>query len=267
MMILGIEHVALASNDVPAAISFLGQLGMQPWHQEDLLSEGVRSNQFACGDAVVEVLEALHEDASLKKFLSQRGPGLHHVCFRVDDLDLTIQRFVSLGLELVDSRPREDGQGRRVFLHPRSAQGVLMGFVERHAQSSEAHRHLRRVDPGWRSFDRLTFAPAVGGRGEVLFTSGLNARDEHGVLQAPGDVVGQTRVIYHKLAALLGAAGGSLRDVVKTTDFVLSREGYAATAAVRAEFLGPDFPAATGVVVKELLGRGVLIEIEAVAIL
>ena len=164
----------------------------------------------------------------------------------------------------MSATPREDDQGRRVFVHPRTGHGVLMGFVEPHRPPPAPRR---RVNPGWRSFDRLTFAPAVAAQGEVVFTSGLNAIDDQGVLHAPDDVVGQTRAIYAKLAALLAEAGGSLRDVVKTTDFVLTRDGYAATAAVRAEFLGPDFPAATGVVVKELFGRGVLIEIEAVAVL
>lgn len=125
----------------------------------------------------------------------------------------------------------------------------------------------RTINPGWNSFDKATFVPAVAARGELLFTSGLNAVDDEGALQAPGDVVGQTRVIFQKLAAILEAAGGSLADVVKTTDYVISRENYRATADVRREFFGDNFPAATGVIVKELLGRGVLIEIDAIAIL
>lgn len=125
----------------------------------------------------------------------------------------------------------------------------------------------RVINPGWHSFERLTFSPAVTARGELVFVSGLNAIDDAGVLQAPGDLVGQTRVIYGKLAAILEAAGGSLVDVVRTTDYVVSREGYRATSAVREELLGPVFPAATCVVVKELFGRGVLIEIDAIAAL
>jgi enamine deaminase RidA (YjgF/YER057c/UK114 family) len=125
----------------------------------------------------------------------------------------------------------------------------------------------RTVDPGWRSYARRTYVPGVAARGELLFTSGLNAIDEQGTLQAPGDVAGQARVIYAKLAVLLAAAGGSLTNIVKTTNYIVSRDGYAATAAVRREFLGPEFPAATGVVVQELLGAGVLIEIDAIAVL
>jgi enamine deaminase RidA (YjgF/YER057c/UK114 family) len=125
----------------------------------------------------------------------------------------------------------------------------------------------RIVNPGWKYFEKTTFVPAIAARGEILFTSGLNATDDDGVLQAPGDVAGQTRVIFQKLQAILEAAGGSLADVVKTTDYIVSREKYRATAGVRREFFGDDFPTATGVVVKELLGRGVLIEIDAVAVL
>ena len=141
-----------------------------------------------------------------------------------------------------------------------------MGLVERHPGQLETARR-RVVDPGWRGFERTTFVPAVAARGEVLFTSGLNAVDDDGVLHAPGDVLGQTRVILTKLKTLLEVAGGSLADVVKTTDYIMSRENYRATADLRREFFGNRFPAATGVVVKELLGRGVLIEIDAVAIL
>ncbi len=132
MTILGIEHVAIATNDTDAAIQLLQGLGMAPFHQEDLPAEGVRSNQFASGSAVVEVLEPMREDAPVRAFVARRGAGLHHVCFRVDDLEATIAQLQAQGLQLVSPQPREDQQGRRVFLHPRSGQGVLMGFVEHH---------------------------------------------------------------------------------------------------------------------------------------
>ena len=125
----------------------------------------------------------------------------------------------------------------------------------------------RIVDPGWPEFARLTYVPAIAARGEILFTSGLNALGPDGNVLAPNDIVGQARIIYQRLAEILHAAGGSLADVVKTTDYIVTRERYRATAAVREEFLGPDFCAATGVVVRELFGRGVLIEIDAVAVL
>lgn len=132
MTILGIEHVAITAGDTGATIGLLQALGLAPFHQEDLPADGVRSNQFASGSAVVEVLEPIRDDAPVRAFVARRGQGLHHVCFQVDDLESTIAQLQAQGLQLVTPQPREDSQGRRVFLHPRSGQGVLMGFVEHH---------------------------------------------------------------------------------------------------------------------------------------
>ena len=262
-MIIGIEHVSMASDDFTETLKFFEQFGLQLSYTEDLERDGVRVRQMDAGNASIEILEPLRADSPVHKFLATRGAGLHHVCFRVDDLEATVSQMLAAGLQLVSPQPREDGQGRRVFLHPRSAHGALMGFVERHPNQGVSNK--RTVNPGWRAYDRLTFVPAAASQGELLFISGLNSFDDTGNLVAPGDLVGQTRAVYEKMATILAAAGGSMADVVKTTDYILSRDNYAATADVRREFLGPNFPAATGVVVKELLGRGVLIEIDAVA--
>lgn len=280
-MIVGIDHVSMAPADVEEAFRLFALLGLKEGYSEDLAAEGVRSRQLDAGNCAIEILQAMRPDAPVQRWLERRGQGLHHICFRVDSLEATIQQVQAAGLELVSPAPREDGQGRRVFLHPRSGCGVLMGLVERfpdslentqpeqqpHAQEPTVPAGQRTVNPGWRSYERLTYAPAVAARGEMLFTAGLNAIDEDGMLQAPGDIVGQARVIYQKLDALLRAAGGSLANVVKTTDYITTRENYRLTADVRREVFGDRFPAATGVVVAELLGRGVLIEIDAVAVL
>ena len=122
-MIVGIEHIAIVSDDVDMLASFLEDgLAMHAWHDEHLPSEGVRSRQFAAGQSVVELLEPLLDDSAVAQFLARRGPGLHHICFRVDDLEATIEHFERRGLSLVAREPREDALGRRVFLHPRSAQ-------------------------------------------------------------------------------------------------------------------------------------------------
>ena len=131
-MIIGIDHVSMASADLAGALRLFEQFGLRLTYTEDLPGEGVRSNQIDAGNTSIEILEALRDDAPVVKFLRNRGPGLHHICFRVDDLEATIAQMQAAGLELVDPQPREDRQGRRVFLHPRSGGGVLMGFVERH---------------------------------------------------------------------------------------------------------------------------------------
>jgi len=123
----------------------------------------------------------------------------------------------------------------------------------------------RVVDPGWPGTSGLTYSQAVV-KGGLLFVSGLNSMDAEGRVQGE-TLAEQAEVIYRKLGEILAAAGAGFDDVVKTTDYVTDREGYRETAAVRARYLGPDFPAATGVVVKELFGRGVRIEIDAIAVL
>lgn len=133
-MIIGIEHVSFASPDAAEVMRFFQQFGLQVSYREDLVQDGIRTCQLDAGNATVEVIEPLRSDSSLQRFLDNRGPGIHHVCFRVDDLEATIAQVQAAGLELVSPEPLVDGQGRRVFLHPRSGYGVLMGLVERHPE-------------------------------------------------------------------------------------------------------------------------------------
>ena len=115
--------------------------------------------------------------------------------------------------------------------------------------------------------ERYTFSPAVRA-GNLLFIAGTTATDEHMELVGRGDIVAQARQIYRKFDALLAAAGGSLRDIVSTTEFITTTDNYRKTAEVRREvFGGPPYPTATGVIVAGLLREGALIEISAIAVL
>ena len=114
--------------------------------------------------------------------------------------------------------------------------------------------------------ERYTYSPALR-VGDLLFISGTTAGDERGAIVAPGDIVGQTRYIYGKFAALLAAAGGGLEHIVETTEYVTTTENYRGTADVRREIFRPPYPTATGVIVAGLLRPGALIEISAVAVL
>ncbi len=125
---------------------------------------------------------------------------------------------------------------------------------------------LEAVNPGWDWNERLTFSPAVR-KGNLLFISGLTATDDAGKIVDKGDIVAQTRCIFEKIQDILKAAGAGFDDVVKTVDYITTTENYRATAAVRREYFRNGFPAATGVVVKELLRPDALIEIDAIAVL
>jgi enamine deaminase RidA (YjgF/YER057c/UK114 family) len=115
--------------------------------------------------------------------------------------------------------------------------------------------------------ESFTFSPGLRA-GNLVFLSGTTATDEKGRLVGEGDIVLQTRQIYRKFEEVLRQAGGSIENIVETTDYVLSLEDYEKTAEVRREvFKGPPWPAATGVVVSGLVRTGALIEIKAVAVL
>jgi aminoacrylate peracid reductase len=114
---------------------------------------------------------------------------------------------------------------------------------------------------------RFTFSPAVR-VGNLVFLSGTTGTDDRGNVVGPGDIVAQTRRIFEKFSLILHSVGGSLDNIVETTDYVLSLDDYKRTAALRREiFKGPPWPAATGVVVSGLVREGALIEIKGIAAL
>ena len=114
---------------------------------------------------------------------------------------------------------------------------------------------------------RLTFSPAVR-VGNLVFLSGTTGTDDQGSIVGPGDIVVQTRQIFHKFSLILESVGGSLANIVETTDYVLSLDDYKKTAQLRRElFNGPPWPAATGVVVSGLVRKDALIEIKGIAAL
>jgi methylmalonyl-CoA/ethylmalonyl-CoA epimerase len=82
---------------------------------------------FSAGDALVELLEAATADSPVARFVEKRGPGIHHICFSVDDLDDTLARCRAAGIQLIDEAPRVGAEGKRIaFLHPRSTGGILV---------------------------------------------------------------------------------------------------------------------------------------------
>ena len=118
----------------------------------------------------------------------------------------------------------------------------------------------------WDSARRVTFAPAVK-KAELIFISGSTARDRNtGQFVGEGDIVAQTRQIYKNMREVIEAAGASMGDIVQTTDYITTTEGYKETANIRREFFGDSFPASTGFIVSALLNPKALIEIDAIAV-
>jgi len=125
-----IAHVGLAVRSIAELHAFYRNvLGMSEVDLAD--SDGARIAGFAAGDSLVELLEADEPDSPIGKFLQKRGPGIHHICFAVDDLDATLARCRADGLRLIDEVPRKGAEGKRIaFLHPSSTGGVLVELTE-----------------------------------------------------------------------------------------------------------------------------------------
>jgi aminoacrylate peracid reductase len=121
------------------------------------------------------------------------------------------------------------------------------------------------IAPG-RWSDKLTFSPAIR-VGNLLFISGTTATDENRKIVGIGDIAEQTRQIFRKWATILHAAGADFDNIVETTDYYVTLEGYAKTADVRREFFRHPYPAATGVQVAGLIRPEALIEIKGIAVL
>ena len=95
-------------------------------------SDGARITGLRAGESLVELLEADDALSPIAKFLEKRGPGLHHICFAVDDIDATLERCHKAGIRLIDSAPRVGAEGKRIaFLHPASTAGVLVELSEK----------------------------------------------------------------------------------------------------------------------------------------
>jgi methylmalonyl-CoA/ethylmalonyl-CoA epimerase len=133
MMMFGrIDHVGVAVEDLDAAIGLYEQsFEMELAHRETVESQGVEAVLLDVGDGHVELLRPLGPDTAVGKFLAKKGPGLHHVAYAVEDIDATLERLGSAGLELIDGEARTGIRDSRVaFLHPRSTGGVLTEIVQ-----------------------------------------------------------------------------------------------------------------------------------------
>jgi methylmalonyl-CoA/ethylmalonyl-CoA epimerase len=131
-MLGAIDHVGFAVEDVDAALAlYSNSLGMPLVHRETVESQGVDAALLDVGDGHVELLAPLGPDTPVGKFLSKRGPGLHHVAYRVDDISGTLDALAAAGLRLIDESPRVGIRGSLVaFLHPASTGGVLTEIVQ-----------------------------------------------------------------------------------------------------------------------------------------
>ena len=125
-----IAHIGIAVRALDQILPFYRDiLGMPEVPLDD--ADGARIAGLAAGESLVELLEAERPDSPIARFLEKRGPGIHHVCFAVDDIDATLERCRTAGVRLIDEVPRLGAEGKRIaFLHPSSTAGVLVELSE-----------------------------------------------------------------------------------------------------------------------------------------
>ena len=138
-MLGSIDHIGVAVDDLDAALAIYtgGGLGLAVEHRETVAEQGVEAVLLSAGDSHVELLSPLGPDTPVGRYLARRGPGLHHVAYRTDDVDAELARLAAAGTRLIDTVARTGIRGSRVaFLHPEATGGVLTEIV----QPAEGHR-------------------------------------------------------------------------------------------------------------------------------
>jgi methylmalonyl-CoA/ethylmalonyl-CoA epimerase len=125
-----IAHVGIAVSDLDAALAFYRDvLGLTPRPAEQ--ADGATIVSLPFGESEVELLAPLTADGPIAKFLERRGPGIHHLCYRVPDLDAALAACRAAGYRLIDDVPRTGAGGHRIaFVHPKATAGILLELTE-----------------------------------------------------------------------------------------------------------------------------------------
>lgn len=134
-----LDHVGIAVANLSDALAFYRDaLGLEVEAPEEVASQRVRAHFIPVGESAIELLEATAEDSPIAKYVAKRGPGLHHITLRVDDIRVALAQLAAKGVRLIDAQPREGAHGSLVaFIHPSSAHGVLVELKETSLEGAE----------------------------------------------------------------------------------------------------------------------------------
>ena len=127
-----IDHIGIATGGIAEAVNFYREaLGLNIEEIEEVAEQKVRVAMLPIGESRIELLEATSEDSPISKFLAKRGPGIHHIAVRVEDIQASLADLKQKGARLIDEEPRMGAGGCLVaFIHPSSTGGVLIELVE-----------------------------------------------------------------------------------------------------------------------------------------
>ncbi|HSB89654.1 MAG TPA: methylmalonyl-CoA epimerase [Anaerolineales bacterium] len=134
-----VDHVAIVVEDIEAALGFWRDgLGLEVTHVEDVPDQESVVAFLPTGDSEVELVKPTSADSGVARFLGRRGPGIHHICFEVGDLEANLQRLQERGIRLINTQPVIGTAGKKIaFIHPESTHGVLVELYEMTGQEPE----------------------------------------------------------------------------------------------------------------------------------
>ncbi len=132
MKISHIEHIGIAVNSLEQAIPYYENvLGLKCYNIEEVKDQKVKTAFFKVGQTKIELLESTDPEGPIGKFIANKGEGIHHIAFAVENIEKCLKHAESAGVRLIDQHPRKGAEGLDIaFLHPKSTFGVLMEFCE-----------------------------------------------------------------------------------------------------------------------------------------
>jgi methylmalonyl-CoA/ethylmalonyl-CoA epimerase len=130
--VLRIDHVAVLVDDLEKTLSFWRDaLGMEVSHIEDIMAEKSMVAFLPLGGSEVELVKPTTDDSGLARYLEKRGPGMHHICLEVDDIQGMLEKLKGAGIQLINETPVTGSGGKKyAFIHPKSANGVMVELYE-----------------------------------------------------------------------------------------------------------------------------------------
>jgi methylmalonyl-CoA/ethylmalonyl-CoA epimerase len=127
-----LDHIGIAVRSLDEALPVWRALGLEEAAREDVPGQKVRTAFLPTGEASIELLEPAADDSPIAGFLAKRGPGIHHLCFEVDDIEKMLEELAASGYRLVHRTPVAGAGGKKVaFLHPEAGHGVLIELSEK----------------------------------------------------------------------------------------------------------------------------------------
>jgi methylmalonyl-CoA/ethylmalonyl-CoA epimerase len=130
--VLRVDHIAVLVNDLEAPLKFWQEaLGLELTHIQDVPAELAQIAFLPTGGSEIELVRPTTPDSGLGRYLEKRGPGMHHICLEVDDIDGMLAQLKEKGVQLINEEPKVNADGRKyAFIHPKSANGVMVELYE-----------------------------------------------------------------------------------------------------------------------------------------